>query len=142
MTIPSSNMSSALDGRAEEIAFILDLSYLANVNNEIESGSSLVMRSLAQPRAAGPWPAVHGEWFEVTLRFLGVQDLRLSGFGPGPRQVMGFAIDDCSDRQLEGIAYRVGDYEDDRISFFCARVVVESRRALQSPPDFLGDGED
>jgi hypothetical protein len=137
MTTPSNKTSGPLDGRAEEITFILDLSYHANVDDEIEDGSSLVMRALAQPRGAGPWPRADGEWFEVTLRFLGVQDLRLSAFGPGPRQVMGFAIDDWSDRQLEGIHHKVGDYEDDRISFFCARVVVESRRALPSPPEFL-----
>lgn len=142
MTTPSNKTSSPRDGRAEEIAFILDLSYQANADNEIQDGSTLVMRALAQPRGSGPWPQAHGEWFEVIVRFLGVQDLRLSAFGPGPRQVMGFAIDDWSDRQLEGITYKVGDYEDDRISLLCAQVVVESRCALQSPPEFLVTAED
>ena len=130
-------MSEASRGQAEEIAFILDLSYSANADNQIEGGSSIVMRALAQPRGAGPWPNLHGEWFEVVLQFLGVQELRLSAFGPGPRQVTGFAIDDCSDRQLEGFSYKVGDYEDDRISFLCDQVVVASRRLLLSHPEFL-----
>jgi hypothetical protein len=135
-------MDRTPEGRAEEIAFILDLCFYANVDNEIEEGASLVMRALAQPRGSPSWPCVQAEWFEVTLRFLGVQNLRLSAFGPGPRQVMGFSIDDCADRQMEGIRYEVTDYEDDRLSFFCTQFVVESRRALQSLPKFLATGED
>lgn len=137
MTPPSSPDIAS----SAEIAFILDLSFHANVDNEVEGGSSVVMRALAQPRAADSWPRVDGEWFEVNLRFLGVRDLRLSAFGPGPRQVMGFVIDDWSDRQLEGIAYKVADDEGDSLSFVCARIVIESRCTLQSPPQFLVNAE-
>lgn len=137
MTTPSKKMTSeAILERSNEVVFILELSYSANVDDETEGGSSLVMRVLAQPRGDG-WPRRDGEWFEMVLRFLGVRDLRVGPFGPGPLQVMGFVIDDWSDRQLEGISYKVGDYEDDRISFCCARVVVESRGALHAAPASL-----
>ncbi len=39
---------------------------------------------------------------------------------------MGFDIHDLSGRGLEGIAFEIEDYEDGRISFYCASIRVMS----------------
>jgi hypothetical protein len=66
------------------------------------------------------------------IEFAGVRDLRISELGGGPRQIMGFSIEDIRDRGLEGIAFDVEDYENGVIAFQCrtARLsAVEPARA-------------
>jgi hypothetical protein len=57
--------------------------------------------------------------FRMHLRFAGVTGLRLEGFGSALTQIMGFEIADIADRGWEGLFWRIGDYEDDKIEFFC-----------------------
>ncbi len=141
MTTTSMTMTAPAGWNAEEIAFILDVMYCANVDGDDpdEQGSFIAMRALGQPRdrSVPSWPSLNGAWFEVRLRFLGVRDVRLDRFGPGPQQVMGFSIDDYSDRGWDGVTYKIGDYEDDRIAFYCSRIIVESRVPLEHRPMFL-----
>lgn len=89
-------------------------------------GSTLRLDALFQ-KHCNPWPDREGLFTPVVLQFDGVRNLSLMGFGGGPRQVMGFEVVDVSKDQLEGIRYSVGDYEDDRISFFCQNVQVVSK---------------
>ena len=134
-------MKVPADWQPGEIAFVLDLVYSAN--GDEGNDSVVVMRALAQPKAStiSTWPLHHGDWFEVTLRFVGARELRLDGFGPGAQQVVGFAIDDSSDRGWEGVTYKVEDYEGGRISFYCNHVAVESRHQLPRAPEFLSIAE-
>ena len=75
--------------------------------------------------AAKSWPADMQPFHRVCLTFEGVRDLRLTGFGRTPRQVMGFDIRDVSDDGLEGVGFDVGDYEGDVIAFKCRDITVE-----------------
>jgi hypothetical protein len=127
--------------RAEELAFILELAYCANVgfDNDEGRGSHVIMRALAQPkdRNAVSWPRLDGEWFELELQFLGVRDLRIEQFGPGALQLNGFLIEDYSGRGWDGINFKVEDYEDNRLSLYCNRVIVKSRMPLLCRPTYL-----
>src|SRR5690348_1075270 len=124
--------------RPVDLAFILDFIYYANIDRECgDEGSVVVIRALSQPRtrASSSWPNPDGEWFKASLRCIGVRDLTLIGFGPGPQQVMGFSIAYYSNRGWEGISAKVEDFEDNRLFFYCHRVIVESYEPLKCKPD-------
>ena len=55
----------------------------------------------------------------IALRFVGVTNLDIKGFGGGIRQISGLHIENISDQQWDRITYRVFDYEDGKISFLC-----------------------
>ena len=66
-----------------------------------------------------------GENYRIRMRFSGVKDLTLKDFGGWPTQITGFDIIDISERQLEGIWFKVTDYENGVIRFFCGAAEVE-----------------
>ncbi|MCX6952239.1 MAG: hypothetical protein NTV51_08740 [Verrucomicrobia bacterium] len=73
--------------------------------------------------------AIEGHWRNITLvmaddspakkkvgfRFERVADVSFSGFG----QIMGMYVQSVVDRGWEGLRFEVGDYEDQKIHFFC-----------------------
>lgn len=71
------------------------------------------------------------ETYQLCIRFTGVQNLNLAGFGC-LTQITGFSIEDVSDHQLEGIHFRVSDYENDVLRFWCktAEVIAAGKRGL------------
>lgn len=61
----------------------------------------------------------------LSLRAFGVREFHC-GFAGRPVQVMGFDVESLRGRQMEGINWRVFDYEDDRIGFLCRELEVVS----------------
>jgi len=57
------------------------------------------------------------------IEFIDVLNFRFSYEFPG--HIAGFVVDDVSNRQWEGMSFRVGDDEDGIISFYCGRIRVE-----------------
>ena len=64
--------------------------------------------------------------YRARLEFVGVRELRIRGFGGCLTQINGLDIVDVSERQLEGIRYRVEDYEHDSIGFMCQLAAVSA----------------
>lgn len=64
----------------------------------------------------------------VTLRFLGVRQLRIEGLS-GQNPLMGLRIEDISDRQLEHVRFEVrfaGSMDGLDAQFTCRRVIVDA----------------
>lgn len=64
------------------------------------------------------------EFFEVSIMFKNIVNLKLDINGQGLHQVSGFDIIDVSNDGLEKINFRIEDYEYDSISFSCQEIEV------------------
>ncbi len=110
-----------LVGRWEpaDVAFIRSLYYQAQ---QTESPAELHLECIVERRdtATHGWPSETNPRFKANLRFTGVTDLSIKGFGDGDTQIMGFDVVDLSDRGWEQVKYEVQDYENTRIHFLCA----------------------
>ena len=118
------NAFKTLDGgrwEPETLAFVEGLSLTRKV---------LTLSAICQEKSGALWPNAAETFDRVSLNFEGISGLKLTGWVSGLNQVMGFYIDDLTGRQLEGLAFEVGDYEDGRISFlargFTAEVIEQS----------------
>ncbi len=69
--------------------------------------------------------------YRLHLRFQGVSNLRIDGFGGGETRVIGFDIVDLSDGQLENIAWEVIDFENDAIQFYAMSAEIVSVSKLK-----------
>lgn len=74
------------------------------------------------------WQPVPPRSHRVHLRFEGVTELALSGFGRTPTQVCCLVIDDVSHRQLEGVKYQVSCVDNNDFGFFFRAAEVVSVR--------------
>jgi len=95
------------------------------VSSEKLSNTKMRINALFQPRTDA-WPNFEEEVFEVVIDFDGVGNLTLKEFGGGFVQIMGFDINFVGDRGMEGINFRIEDYEDDRIRFDCSGITIQS----------------
>ena len=105
----------------EDLAFIEQVSIVREAER---SQITVKMIALFQSRVLveGGWPDPTSPFHRAVMEFSGARSVKICF--PESGQVMGFTIDDISDRNLEGLRYRVGDYEDNRISFQCKDVSV------------------
>jgi hypothetical protein len=108
-----------------DLAFIDTLEYRCAGDDEAAQ-LRITARFQRRDTARRGWPDDNAPFVEVTMLFDGVSNLQLKAFGGTPKQITGFDITDVSDRGLEGVRFSVEDYEEDQISFDCAKVVVES----------------
>ncbi|HYE60680.1 MAG TPA: hypothetical protein VD997_01675 [Phycisphaerales bacterium] len=110
-----------------------DVAWVSAVH--LREDATLVLTALMQRRdhALKGWPARDLPVHQVTMEFGGVRDLSLLAPGGLPVQIGGFDIEDCSDAQMEGIAFRVSDYEHGRLSFACSTIRVASVAAATHP---------
>lgn len=70
------------------------------------------------------WPDLTKEFYEVSLIFINVSNLRLEFVFKGLQQVSGFDIVDVSNNGLEKINFQIEDYESGVINFNCEHVEV------------------
>jgi hypothetical protein len=75
--------------------------------------------------ANGGWPSDEAPQYIVCVGFMGVQDLTLRQLGSNS-QVMGFDIQDVSGRGWEGCNFLIEDYENGRLSFRCAEIMIRA----------------
>jgi hypothetical protein len=61
----------------------------------------------------------------LTLRARGVRDFHAAWQGR-PVQVLGFDIEAIGERQMEGLNWRVYDFEEDSLAFLCREIEVLS----------------
>lgn len=99
-----------------DIAFIKSLEW---------SGRNLVIVFYCQLRKnANGWPDTSKYFFEISITFNNVSSLKLNFNTAGLQQVSGFDIMDISEDGLEGINFKIEDYENDSISFNCEEVEI------------------
>jgi hypothetical protein len=113
-----------------------DLAWIERLEwrGDAQGGSCLLLDGLFQRRTSfdAGWPSASSPTFRIRLVFDRVHDLRLRSFG-GVTQVMGFSIDDISDRAWEGLCFQVSDYEGDKIAFQCAAIRVDAVEKAAPP---------
>ncbi|GAA3315791.1 hypothetical protein GCM10020331_011480 [Ectobacillus funiculus] len=63
-----------------------------------------------------------GSAYKVIIRFSNVVDLKFNGAS----RLMGFNIQDISERGLEGIRYLIENYKSDVINFYCQSIQIIS----------------
>lgn len=116
------------DWKPSDVAFIkrfnLDLStkelliiFLCQIRNTITTG----------------WPDTSKQFFEVSVKFENVSDLRINFSNAGLHQVSGFDILDVAENGMEGINFQIEDYENRSIEFVCMEVIIDS----VSAPEFV-----
>lgn len=112
-----------------------DLAWIERLEWRGDAEGSVVLDGLFQRRTSSDagWPSACSPTFRVRLVFDRVHDLRLHLLG-GVTQVMGFLIDDISDRAWEDLCFQVSDHEDDKIAFQCAAIRVDSVEKAAPPP--------
>lgn len=104
-----------------------DLAYVERLDFTTQDAgtASVVIVALFQARrAASHWPNVDRPLRRLTIQFSGVNGLCLNNFGGGCVQIMGFDIQQVSNRGFEGTQFEINDYEDGRIKFTCASIHV------------------
>ncbi len=115
------------------IAYIRELHY--SCVPEEGAGATLELLCFAQPRDPQTlWPRADRPFWEVRIRFDGVRSFQLNTQTAGDIQVIGFSLEDVSDRQLEGIGVEVSDYEDQVVSFVARSALVLSCSATSEAP--------
>jgi hypothetical protein len=103
---------------------------------QLRGRCELLLKVLLQPRppqSAG-WPDPAGRFWEVELRFDGVQELQGRQQGAGDLQVQGFDIEDLTRRWPEGIGLRVLGHEDRRLEFWARSAEILSCRETEERP--------
>ena len=101
-------------GRFDPIEFPLLIEFLLRTDiHRRESTVELLLQSVENPSA---------RW--VRLRFTHVKDLNLIQEAGRPIQISGLEIYDVSNNQLEGINWRVRDFEDSGFRFWCRDVEI------------------
>lgn len=102
--------------KPSDIAFIKALEW--SINN-------LVIVFYCQLRdKVNEWPNVSKDFFEVSITFKNVSNLKLDFNGSGLHQISGFDILDISDNGLEKINFQIEDYENDSMNFSCEEIEI------------------
>lgn len=99
-----------------DIAFIKALKW--SINN-------LVIIFYCQLRGGtNGWPDISKDFFEISIAFRNVSNLKIDFIGTGLHQISGFDILDISNNGLENINFQIDDYENGSINFICEEVEI------------------
>ncbi len=101
-----------------DIAYIKALEW--SVNN-------LLIKCYCQLRAgSNKWPDKSKYFFDISIGFKNISNLKLDLNGSGLHSVSGFDIVDVSENGLEGINFCIEDYENGSIEFNCEAIEIIS----------------
>jgi hypothetical protein len=101
-----------------DIAYIKELEW--SVNN-------LLIKCYCQLRGdTNGWPDNSKGFFEVSIDFKNISNLKLDFNGSGLHLITGFDIVDVSENGLEGINFWIEDYENGSIEFNCEDIEIIS----------------
>jgi hypothetical protein len=103
--------------KPSDIAFIKALKLSVN---------SLEIIFYSQSRNTDKWPDMAKSFFEISIVFKNVINLKLDFKGEGLHQISGFDILDISDNGLEKVNFQIEDYENGSINFNCEEVEVNN----------------
>ena len=106
-----------------------DLSFIHNLEYQCADANrfaSIRILGVLQRRdlCKNGWPSDACPRFEIQMLFERIEALELQGFGDTPKQISGFDIVDISDHGLENISFRIEDYEDGALQFYCKTVSI------------------
>lgn len=104
--------------KPSDIAFVKALEW--SINN-------LVIIFYCQLRnSVNGWPDTSKAFFEISINFKNVTNLKFDFNGSGLHQVSGFDIIDVSENGLEKINFQIEDYENGSIEFSCEEVEINT----------------
>jgi hypothetical protein len=105
----------------QDLAAIRSLQYDVSTDGAVK----LAIEFVASRRdlARNGWPSDEDSRYVVSIRFSGVKDLTLRQFGAN-NQIMGFDIQDISERGWEGCNFLIDDYESGKITFRCDGIEI------------------
>lgn len=113
--------------KPSDIAFVKALEWSVN---------DLSVVVYCQLRNINKWPDMSKEFFEVSILFKNISNLKLDFNGAGLHQVSGFDILDISDNGLEGINFQIDDIEKASLSFYCEEIEIKE---IFTPRKVMGD---
>lgn len=70
------------------------------------------------------WPNMAKDFFEISLNFVNVSNLKLEFIGFGVQQITGFDILSLSNNEIEHMNFEIEDYENGIIGFYCKEIEV------------------
>ena len=107
-----------------DLAFIEEVRISGGLGHE---KPLLELTALFQPRSlsSSGWPDFEAQFHRVVLKFDQVSDFVLRH--PPSGQVTGFAIEDVRNSGMEKLNYRVEDYENGCIFFYCEKISLVMR---------------
>lgn len=83
------------------------------------------------------WPDMSKDFFEISMTFKNVSNLKLDFNGIGLHQLSGFDILDISNSGLEKVNFQIEDYENDSISFNCEEIEINEVRQSRDGASIL-----
>jgi hypothetical protein len=99
-----------------------DVAFIKSIQWSIEN---LVINFYCQLReTVDGWPDTSKDFFEVSIIFKNISNLKLDFNGAGLHQISGFDILDISYNGLEKINFQIEDYENDSINFNCEELEI------------------
>lgn len=99
-----------------DLAFIRKIEWTAN---------NMIIVFLSQLRKdVIEWPDLSKDFFEISLLFENIANLKLDFSGFGIHQISGFDIIDISKNSWENLNFQIEDYENGTISFNCKEINV------------------
>ncbi|OPB88543.1 hypothetical protein BB021_08260 [Elizabethkingia ursingii] len=102
--------------KASDVAFLKTLEMSTN---------RLLISFYCQLRSdVNGWPDLSKDFFEVSMVFKNIYNLKLDFNNGQLQQILGFDIIDISDNNMENINFQIEDYENGRISFNCEEIEV------------------
>lgn len=104
------------DWRPSDVVFIKYLEWSAY--------NFTMILSCQQRKNMIKWPDFSEDFFEVSVVFKGISNLKLNFEGMIPHQILGFDILDISDNAFENINFQIEDYENGTISFVCEEIEI------------------
>ncbi|RPE12645.1 hypothetical protein EGT74_03600 [Chitinophaga lutea] len=78
------------------------------------------------PGDADVWPDFNKPFFEISMEFIKVKNVKLLISGSELHQLTGFDIIDVSGNYLEELNFEVEDYENGTISFSCEDITIKA----------------
>lgn len=95
------------------------------IQSLVWSKQNVTLNFLCQEREHGKeWPNRLEDFVEVEVQFRNIMQFKLNFGGADKQAILGFDVVDISAKGWENINFKIEDYENDRISFFCEAIEV------------------
>ena len=102
----------------------LDIAYIKALEWSV---NNLLIKCYCQLRRdTNGWPDNSKAFFEVSINFKNINNLKVDFNGSGLHLISGFDIIDVSKNGLEGINFCIEDYENGSIEFNCETIEIVS----------------
>jgi hypothetical protein len=107
-----------------DIAFI-EIIQLASDHSSLLPQTNVYIKALSQPRNKySLWPNSDVSFDSIEFEFRYVSNFKVKHGGKGMLQVSGFEITDIAANGMENANFKIEDYENGSVEFFCKEIRV------------------